>query len=102
MLAEAIDVWIRREIGLYAQVLRLKDQRVWRGGEEDLFCGRTNDAERERAGCVVELDLRLCRGQARTGGWTREDGVGDLISSCQRIGYFEMDTRFCKALFFGL
>ena len=80
VLAEAIDVRVRREAGLNAKVLRLKDEGVRRCGEENLFRTRPDDAERERGGCKVELNLRLRGGGTRVGGRAREDESGDLIT----------------------
>ena len=81
VLAEAIDVRVRREVGLDAKVLRLKDEGVRRCGEENLFRTCPDDAERERGGRVVELDLRRRGRGTRVGGRAREDESGDLITS---------------------
>ena len=56
MLTQAIDIRVRRQVGLHAQVLGLEDDGVRRRREQDLMRGRPVDREREWRGCVIEPD----------------------------------------------
>ena len=65
MLPETIDVRIRGESGLQAEVLRLEDERMGLGREEDLVGARARNVERERRGRVREFNLGRLEIQVR-------------------------------------
>ena len=47
MLAQAVDIGVRRESSFHAEVLGLEDERVADGGEEDLGGASPEDGEGE-------------------------------------------------------
>ena len=86
VLAEAIDIRVRGEVRLHAQILRLKDEGVGRGGEQDFLRLGTEDAERERSGGVVEPDQRVGDRQVFPRRRARQNGLGNFITSLGWIG----------------
>ena len=77
MLAETIDVWVRGEISFDTDILRLEDQGVAFGGEEDFLRLGSEDREGEGLGAVLEFDFR-CLGRLR--GWAGNNRFGDFVT----------------------
>lgn len=77
MLAQPVQVRVRRQASAEAKVLRLKDKRRWGSIEDDLTGVGAGDVEGEWARCVAELEVAEVRWDCASGTW--EDGFGDLV-----------------------
>lgn len=96
VFTQTVKVGVSREIGLDTKVLRLENDGVRTGSEEDLLIGVTDNREGERRGSVVELDRRVVSCNERIRLRARKDRLGDLVTRFSRVGDFEVNTRFYK------
>ena len=92
VLAETVEVRVLGEVRLHAQVLRLEDDRVRRGGEENLLGLGAVDREAERRGSVVEADARGERPVQEVCLWTGEDLLGNLVPLVCGVGDLDVNA----------
>lgn len=96
MLAKAVDVGRQRKVGFETEILRLEDDRVGAGGEENFLCARPVDGERERRLGVVELYQRVRRRSRVVGRRTRDDGFGNLVANGGWVRDFDVNPGCCQ------
>ena len=92
VLAEPVDVRVRGQVRLHAQVLGLEDDRVRRGGEEDLVRLGAVDGEREGRIGVVEPDVGGRRVGLGVGLGTGQDLFRHFISVVRGVGDFDVNA----------
>jgi len=99
VLAEPVDVGVVGKRGFYAEILRLEDEGVGGGGEEDFICVGAVDGEREGGLGVVELNGGCLRGCMGRHGGAREDVMRDFVAILSRVGDFDVDAGVCRVGF---
>jgi hypothetical protein len=77
VLAQTVQVRVRRQAGAEAEILRFEDERCRRGVEDDLAGFGAGDVEGEGVRGVAELEIAQLRWNCASG--PREDGFGDLV-----------------------
>jgi hypothetical protein len=95
VLAETVKVCARRKSRLDTQILRLKNDRMVLGREQDLVRLCPYNGEGEGRSRVRELDAGLGR-RHTLGGRAREHRFGHLITIMCGVGDFDMDARFLE------
>ena len=86
--AKAIDVWIAGQRGSKPQILRLKNECLAGGVEEDLAVGLAGDCKGE--GFLLHRKGQVSRFRELPGLGHREQVIGDLIHAFIGIVYFDV------------
>lgn len=98
MLAQTVQMWALREVGLDVQILGFEDDLVAGGVKEDFSSVAAGDLEFEGVGLVVEIEFRVVGRAPLAMTWARKDVVRDLVDFF--VGIVDFDMQPVRGLVF--